>query len=153
VKPVAVVGIGNYLLGDEGAGIHAVDRLRRRGVPGNTEVIDGGTAGSGLRFFLEGRREVFFIDAGDFGASPGEYRRFEPGDVVSRKSLPGFSLHEFDLVDYLDSIPRAERPPLLVIYCIQAERISPGTELSPAVSAGLDRLLEDLMEELGKGGS
>ena len=38
-----VIGIGNNLLGDDGAGIHAIERLRGKTLPDHVELVDGGT--------------------------------------------------------------------------------------------------------------
>lgn len=43
------MGIGNILLGDEGLGIHAVNRLKKMDLPADVLVIDGST--SGFRLF------------------------------------------------------------------------------------------------------
>ena len=43
---VLILGIGNILLSDEGAGIKALDAFRERySVPENIEIVDGGTMG------------------------------------------------------------------------------------------------------------
>jgi len=52
----AVIGIGNILLGDDGVGVYVVEELRsRHDVPGNVELIDGGTMGLDLLPFIEGK--------------------------------------------------------------------------------------------------
>ena len=40
----AVVGVGNILMGDEGAGVRAVEQLLRQALPDEVELYDGGTA-------------------------------------------------------------------------------------------------------------
>jgi hydrogenase maturation protease len=72
--PVLVLGIGNVLLGDDGAGVEAARRLAAMQIPG-VDVLDGGTIGFMLMPYLAGRRAVLVLDAvsGDQG---------KPGDVV-----------------------------------------------------------------------
>ena len=72
--PVLVLGIGNVLLGDDGAGVEAAGRLAAMQIPG-VDVLDGGTIGFMLMPYLAGRRAVLVLDAvsGDRGT---------PGDVV-----------------------------------------------------------------------
>jgi hydrogenase maturation protease len=72
--PVLVLGIGNILLGDDGAGVEAARRLAAMQIPG-VDVLDGGTIGFMLMPYLAGRRAVLVLDAvsGDQGI---------PGDVV-----------------------------------------------------------------------
>ena len=45
---ILVLGIGNYLMGDEGVGVHIVQRMEKMDLPDYVEVLDGGTGG----FFL-----------------------------------------------------------------------------------------------------
>jgi hydrogenase maturation protease len=148
-KPVAVIGIGNYLRGDDGAGIHAVDRLREQEANRLADIIDGATAGPGLKFFIEDRDKVIFIDAGTFGKAPGTFVRFTPAEIRTRKELSGLSLHEFDLISFLSSPPPGMKlPPDLVIYCIEPASMEPGDRLSPEVDAGLSRLVAEVLEEI-----
>ena len=146
----AVVGIGNYLRGDDGAGIHAVNRLRKITELHHIDIIDGARAGPGLRFCLEGRSRVIFIDAGEFGGSPGEWTRFTPEEAVSHKGISSFSLHGFDLLSFLQSAEQETGIPQAVIYALQPESCEAGTELSGPVSAGLDDMIPVLIGELRK---
>jgi hydrogenase maturation protease len=43
-KKILVLGIGNYLMGDEGIGVHAVNQLEDEGIEG-VDFLDGGTGG------------------------------------------------------------------------------------------------------------
>ena len=45
---ILVLGIGNYLMGDEGVGVHIVQKMEKMDLPDYVEVLDGGTGG----FFL-----------------------------------------------------------------------------------------------------
>lgn len=151
-KPVAVIGIGNYLRGDDGAGIHAVDKLRSRPLPEEVDIIDGATAGPGLQFYLEGREKVIFIDAGCFGGRPGEWARFNLNTLLTHKTPDLFTTHGFDLVAFLQNPPPGVKlPGTLVIYCIEPVSMEPSTGLTPAVDRGLDRLVEAVRDELAAG--
>jgi hydrogenase maturation protease len=148
-KPVAVIGIGNYLRGDDGAGIHAVERLRARGASARADVIDGATAGPSLAFYIEDRVKVIFIDAGDFGGAPGAFVRFAPADVRTVKTPDRFSLHGFDLMAFLAAPPAGiALPPVIVIYCIQVGAVAPTPDLGPEVKQGLESLVDAVLNEL-----
>ena len=47
-RPMAIVGIGNNLLTDDGAGIHALEQVARENTDDELECIDGGTFGLAL---------------------------------------------------------------------------------------------------------
>ena len=67
-----VMGIGNLLLGDEGAGVHALRLLERdcAGVEG-VEFVDGGTLGLTLAGLVDGRAALIVLDAAHMDAPPG----------------------------------------------------------------------------------
>ncbi len=50
---VLILGVGNILMSDEGAGVRAVEILQEKyTIPESVEIIDGGTSGMELlRFF------------------------------------------------------------------------------------------------------
>ena len=57
-----MLGLGNLLLGDEGAGIHVINRLKKIKLPLNVEVIDGGTTGFELiSIFNNHKKDTFLI--------------------------------------------------------------------------------------------
>jgi hydrogenase maturation protease len=98
-----VLGIGNTLLGDEGAGVYAVRALRaRRPSPGDVVFVDGGTLSFTLAPVIEQAQALIVIDAAELGAAPGTVRVFRDGEMdafldAHRKS----SVHEVSLIDLL----------------------------------------------------
>ena len=61
---VLVLGIGNILLSDEGAGIRAIEDLQKRySIPQEVGVIDGGTMGLDLLPYLDNLSHLFIVDA------------------------------------------------------------------------------------------
>ena len=62
-KPVLLLGIGNILMGDEGVGIHAIERAESSISPNGWIPLDGGTGGFHLLEYFEKYRHVVMIDA------------------------------------------------------------------------------------------
>lgn len=61
---VLVLGVGNVLLSDEGAGVRVVERLKAsHRFPPQVELLDGGTMGLELLPWLEERSHLFIVDA------------------------------------------------------------------------------------------
>ena len=58
-----ILGIGNYLLGDEGIGCHAISYLEERDYAEKAELMDGGTGGFHLMDHLMRHQHVILIDA------------------------------------------------------------------------------------------
>ena len=149
----AIIGLGNYLLADEGAGLHAIHLLEKKLKDKEVDIIEGGTSGMNLLHQFDEREKIIFIDAGDCGLKPGEYRRFRPAEVISRKETRGYSMHEFDLIKFLNFTKRIHNTENvdIVIYCIQPAEIKIAEKLSPIIKKSLPFLVQKVYNEVIKG--
>ncbi|MGE5343638.1 MAG: hydrogenase maturation protease [Candidatus Omnitrophota bacterium] len=151
----AVIGLGNILLSDEGAGVRAIELLRNKlsveNDEPNVDLIDAGTPGMNLLHEFDERKKIIFVDSGNCGLTPGEYKRFIPGDVISLKTSHN-SPHEFDLIQFLDFARQMSLSDHVevVIYCIQAAQMVFSEELSADVRENLPHLVEDIYREIKK---
>lgn len=140
VRSIAIIGVGNYLMGDEGVGIHAIENLRSKKWPDDVEIIDAGTPGVSLLHLIEGRKLVVIIDCADFGGRAGEVRTFNP-DNLQRDEKKEISLHATDLLSTLELAKRTNNyPEKIVIVGIQPENVSPSSSLSASATQALIRL-------------
>ncbi len=73
-----ILGIGNYLMGDEGVGVHTALQLQELDLPDYVEVVDGGTGGFHLLEYFENHEHVILIDATLGGEQPGQIRLIKP---------------------------------------------------------------------------
>ena len=150
----AVIGLGNRLLLDEGAGLHAIDSLKEKFNRENRELyvdlVEAGTPGMNLLHQFDEREKIIFIDAGNCGLRAGEYRRFLPDEAVSVKKSQNYSLHQFDLIHFLEFARRMDisRDTEVVIYCIQAAEIGASETLSPPVKKNLPLLVQEVYKEI-----
>ncbi|MDQ1351263.1 MAG: hydrogenase maturation protease, partial [Acidobacteriota bacterium] len=157
----AVIGLGNRLLTDEGAGLHAVELLREKFAidlldtlaPLEVDLVEAGTPGMNLLHQLDEREKIIFIDAGNCGIAAGQYRRFLPEDAVSLKQTKNYSLHEFDLIRFLQIAKQMGKTTNMeiAIYCIQAADMSLSETLSPVVQQNLPNLVQDVYNEIRSG--
>lgn len=149
----AVIGLGNYLLADEGVGMHAVEILRKKNYSGGVDFVDAGTPGMNLLHQFEQREKIIFIDSGECGLKSGKYARFKPEEVTSLKQTKNYSLHEFDLISFIEKADDlgATKNTSIVVYCMQAGEIKMSRELSPDVQKGLPGMVDDIFTELERG--
>ncbi len=98
-----VLGIGNTLLQDEGAGVHAMRQLQRE-FAGRTDIefIDGGTLSFSLAGPIGEAGCLLVIDAAELGDKPGTVSVFCDAEMdrflgANRKR----SVHEVGLLDLL----------------------------------------------------
>ncbi len=93
--------------------------------------FDGGTGGMALVHDLAKLDTALIVDAGDFGGNPGEFRIFSPDQLISVKTLSGFSVHEWDLIKSIEiSRIMEELPESLYIMVIQPQIIACQSNLS-----------------------
>ena len=134
-----ILGVGNLLLTDEGLGIHAVRKLfENPALPADVEVVDGGTAGLGLLYYLEDVNRLVIIDAMETGGPPGTMVRLS-GDQIPVYMAMKVSPHEITLPDFLAAAKlRDLYPQEVIVWGIQPQSLEVGVELSPIVAEKLD---------------
>lgn len=144
-----ILGIGNLLLSDDGVGVHFVQRLEEtRKLPGDVQVVDGGTAGLDLLYYLQDISKLIVVDAMQTGGPPGSLRRLT-GDQVPAYMALKMSPHEIALPDMLAAARlRGLYPPEVIIWGVQPGSLELGVELSPEVAARLDELVEKVVGEI-----
>lgn len=141
VKPIAIIGLGNYLMGDEGVGIHATKKLREMDWPGDVDIIDAGVPSLALLHMMEGRKLVIVIDCADFGGKPGEVKSFNPDQIKRPAPDKKVSLHAADLLTTFDIAANAGLPlPPIWIIGIQPTRVEMTMELSEETQKALDEI-------------
>ena len=150
MERVAVIGIGNVLMADEGAGVEALKLLNERGYPENVELIDAGTAFFAIVSDLKDFKKLIILDVARGDQPSGTVYRFEMDDVKSGDVL--ISLHDIGVVDALRMETLVGKvPDDIVFFGIEPEKIALSMGLSSSVKQGLDHLVDRVMEELKQG--
>ena len=139
-----VLGIGNVLLGDEGAGIHVVTRLQEEGFTG-ADLVDGGTGGLHLLGLIQSYRNVIIADAALDQYPAGNVRIVK---TRYAKDFPHYlSAHEIGLKDLLDAAFLLGDVPELSLVAISVKDFPEiGLELSPEIKAAVTVAAEKVKE-------
>jgi len=148
-----VLGLGNPLCGDDGAGVAAVTRLRARfRAPSGVEVLDGGTLGLSLLPYLQRARRAILVDAVRTGDAPGTLVRID-GDDVAHAATHKLSPHQVGVADLLDgALLSGLRPDPLVLIGIVPALIELGTARTAEVESRIDALVAAVVEEAARMG-
>jgi len=148
-----VLGLGNVLCGDDGLGVAAVERLRRRfALPDEISLVDGGTLGLALLPTLEEARSVWILDAVAADAPPGTLVALA-GEAVEPALRDRLSPHQIGVADLLDALHwRGTWPAQLRVLGLVPESLELRLGLSPAVARGLDGLVDAVARELRAAG-
>lgn len=149
----SVIGVGNPLMGDDGAGLEAMRRLEARWrLPADVQTVDGGTWGMNLLHVMEEADAVILLDAIRAGESPGTVVRLDR-DELPRMFVHKISPHQIDLQEVLALAElRGGLPERMVALGVEPERIELGVELSGTVRASMDALESVLIELLADWG-
>ena len=136
-----VLGFGNILLGDDGAGVWIVERLRTDPDCGACEFIDGGTLSFTLLPYVEATDALLVIDAAELESLPGTVAVFEgPAMDAFLMSARRRTVHEVGIIDLLDMARLLGcLPERRALLCLQPEHIDWSTSLSIPVERSLGK--------------
>jgi hydrogenase maturation protease len=144
-----VLGIGNTILSDEGAGVRAAEMLAQRyELPPEVLVIDGGTSGMEMIEDLSDVDLLVVLDVVLTGAAPGTLVRIAGNDVpvfFRRKLSP----HQIGLPDVLASLELlGAMPAEIVVHGVEPVSLALGLELTDTVAAAVPVLAQRAAGEL-----
>lgn len=135
---MAIVGIGNNLLTDDGAGIHAVRQLEADNADEDLACIDGGTVGLALLDRLANLGGLIALDAMILGKAPGSVTVLQGEDMDTHLRNQRGSVHEVGLSDLMDALRlRGQLPGHRALIGIEPENMDWGTEPTAPVAAAV----------------
>lgn len=148
-ETIVVLGVGNILLKDEGAGVRVIQKLDEEyEFPEHVEVVDGGVLGLSLITVIERADYLIVVDAVKLGGRPGDLFRVPWEDIPDRTRYKD-SLHQVDFVETMSVLPLIAEVPRTVILGIEPEDINSWSlELSPSVAARIPELCRMVLDEL-----
>lgn len=150
---ILVLGVGNVLLSDEGAGVRAVEQLKLHYVfSPQVELIDGGTMGLDLLGYLDDTSHLFIIDAIVSNKPPGSVvieRSLDPPAYFRQKISP----HQIGLSELLAVAAMQDcLPPAITLFGIVPRDLSTGMEMSPEAGGAVGQVVLAVVKELGRVG-
>jgi hydrogenase 3 maturation protease len=136
-----IVGIGNTLKGDDGAGPLVCEKLQGMGVA--VELIDAGTVPENYiqRIIKKAPENLLIIDAVDFGAPPGTIRVFSPEQLNAH----AFSTHTLSPHLFVEMV-RRDLEVNVYFAGIQPAQMQFGCSVSADVAEAIQQLCGMLAE-------
>src|SRR5450631_571431 len=146
---ILVMGIGNLLLQDEGAGVRAVEEFERRfEIPECVELLDGGTSGIELLRYIQEKDVLILIDVVRNGDPCGTLSKFE-GDDVPALFQSKISPHQLGISDLLATALLTDTMPgKVVLFGIEPKSLDTGLELTEEVAGNITGLTDLVADEL-----
>lgn len=144
---LVIIGAGNTLKSDDGAGVQAL-RLLQADPPPGAKLVEAGTAVLDAVPYMEGAGMVVILDAVHGGGEPGQVYVLDAEDIQSARQST--SVHGFGLLDAFRLLaPGIPLPPATIIG-VEPASLDYGTELSPAVAASLYLMAETARSIAGR---
>jgi hydrogenase maturation protease len=145
---IAILGIGNLLLKDEGIGVHLVQKLAGVVDDANVKIIDAGTYPDFLSLVDDNLDKLIIVDAVKTGDRPGTIYRFSSDDIDLDSTLP-ISIHDMGVLDSLRTMALFNRQPKsTVVIGIEPRTIDFGLELSPEIEDKLPGMMKLILKEI-----
>jgi hydrogenase maturation protease len=144
-----ILGVGNLLMSDEGVGVHVIQRLRTDyHLPEQVQILDGGTLGMDLLYYLEGVENLLLIDAVQARKEPGALVRLEGDEVPAFLSIK-ISPHQLGVPDMLAAAKLKDVfPQRIVLWGVQPELMEIGLDLSPKVESQVETIIQNILYQL-----
>jgi hydrogenase maturation protease len=133
---ILIIGFGNELMGDDGAGPTAARELSGQALAAGARVEDGGTDALTLPDWWRGEPDVWIIDAVRSGRPSGTIHRLDHDTILSLAPASS-SCHHLSLPECLRWIAHAYPQMRAVRYRmwgIEAASVTPGAGLSAPVA-------------------
>ena len=143
-----VLGIGNWDRGDDAVGLLVIDELAARDLPGVDLMPGDGDPGWMLDAW-EGRSFSVVVDAMVTGAAPGTVVSFGASTTALPASTRLSSSHALGAATSVELARALGRlPKRLVVIGVEADSVSVGSPLSPAVATAVGVAADAVMEVL-----
>ena len=150
---IAILGVGNILLKDEGIGVRVVRELEQEYTfEPEIALIDGGTDGPHLTSLVADFDEIIVIDAVEGGEKPGSLYRFTL-DQISFDIPTHLSIHQMGVLEALNEVKLLGKKPEVTFIGVEPEDISPwGMDLSPVIEEKIPEIITLVLKELSERG-
>ena len=146
-QKLLILGIGNYLMADEGLGVHLAERLAKEEFPPGIDVLDGGTGGFHLLEYFEQYERVIIIDATLDNKPAGSIRLIKPR--FASDFPQAMSTHDIGLKDLVGALQLLGTMPEIDLYVVSIKSIQDqGVALSLEISNAIDSLIEIIRKRI-----
>lgn len=142
---ILVLGVGNYLMGDEGIGVWLIEALARQSVPPYLDLLDGGTGGFLLLDRFQAYRTIIFVDATMDGKPAGTISLLRP--KFASDFPTALSVHDLGLKDMIEAVYLLDHQPDLYLMTVSIDCIDPmSVDLSDPVRNAIPEAVEKILK-------
>jgi len=140
-----ILGIGNYLMGDEGVGVHIIQQMAGMDLPDHIDILDGGTGGFLLLGCFEAYARIIFVDATMDGKKEGTISLIKPKFASDFPSA--LSVHDVGLKDMIEAVYLMDNKPEMNLFTISIKEMKPMTiDLSLKVAESIPLAINQIID-------
>jgi hydrogenase maturation protease len=150
-EKVAILGVGNILLADEGFGVHFIRWFSQRYQPSDCiRIVDGGTLGYALIDIICNCDNLIVIDVLKVKDAPGSIYRFNTQEMQAHMPPPT-SAHEVSFFDVLFKVELMDELPETLFLCIVPQDYGEmNLEMTPVMQEKFPVMEKLLLAELSR---
>ena len=139
-----MLGVGNYLMGDEGIGVWLIEALAGQSLPPYLDLLDGGTGGFLLLDRFQAYGTVIFVDATMDGNPAGTISLLRP--KFASDFPTALSVHDLGLKDMIEAVYLLDHQPDLYLMTVSIDQIDPmSVDLSDPVRNAIPEAVEKIL--------
>jgi len=144
-ESILILGVGNFLMGDEGVGVHVIQQMAKTKLPDYVDILDGGTGGFLLLNCFEAYKAIIFVDATMDGQEEGTISLIRP--KFASDFPTALSVHDLGLKDMIEAVYLMETMPDIHLFTISIKELSPmSLDLSAKVEKAVPKTIENIIE-------
>lgn len=146
---IAVVGIGNMLMQDEGVGVHVINELEKiRCLPEEVDLIDAGVNSYDMVDIFCKYETLIIVDAMQAGSAPGTIYRAPLEELDLQPDQNITSLHEMHFIEAVRMTNLLGFSPEILVFGVEPQTLKAGLELTPEIAAKVPRLIELIQQDI-----
>jgi len=146
VPKIAIVGIGNELNGDDGAGVLVARKIKPAlSFSEKLSIVEGSIAPENFSAPIRRFKPdwIWLFDAADLCRQPGHI------EIITLEEINGVTVFAHGLpLSIFGKYLQSETGASVIIFGIQPENLEPFTKISEVVGKSIDRLSEELISWL-----
>jgi hydrogenase maturation protease len=175
-KTIRIMGCGNLWMGDDGVGIHTVEKMMmmkdkleggillsdpvfegfsKTALPylKNVDILDAGVSGLDMLCFLEGFDKIIIVDAIKSHQNLGAILKIKGEDLLEGEGVGKMmSSHDVSVPTVLGIAKEIQGLPEIIVFGVEIQKhpdeVNLTTSMSPAVEAAIPKLISLILEEV-----
>ena len=144
-----IVGLGNDYRRDDAVGLYIVRHLKNR-LPAGIKAVVGVADGTDLIELWKDKKFCIVIDAVLSDSRPGTIHRYDGRTQdIPENIFSAYSTHAFNITKTIKMAEMLRQlPDKLIIYGIEGADFAAGQEMTEAVKAAADKIIEIIKSEI-----